>query len=95
LFFVLVGKRAIAFFVFLLLIHINGFSDNAVRASGYARMPELKAPVAYSALPTEGFTSDVDSGLTLQGMFGGIMKRPELENHVRVVCVCVCVCVCV
>ncbi|CAM9339605.1 unnamed protein product, partial [Phaeothamnion confervicola] len=56
--------------------------DRAVKANGYSRMPApQRGPVAFSALPTERFTRGNDTGLALQGMFGGVRDRLDLLHH--------------
>ena len=45
-------------------------------------MPHLKGPVAFSQLPTNEFKNGDDTGLVMQGMFGGIQIRPELIHKV-------------
>ena len=57
-------------------------TDKAVKKHKYGRIPWLKGPVAYSTLPTKGFTVGNDTGLAYQGMFGGIKTRPELVHKV-------------
>ncbi|KAG5175134.1 hypothetical protein JKP88DRAFT_265920 [Tribonema minus] len=65
--------------------------DRAIKRQGIWRLPDQKGPVAFSTLPKEDFRKGNDTGLAMQGMFGGIKFRPELVHeafavHVKPVC---------